>query len=138
MPSTALLCSRATPSSHKPYRPTSPILSAPEGRRGAVFGCALLSALLLISPMTRAAESPEQQLKSIEKRLDESREKEAQFEDQAATLAAEIARLREESIAIAKAAQEHERVLSSLEDQLAVLDDEETRKLAEIKRRRAQ
>jgi murein hydrolase activator len=92
----------------------------------------------LLCPLARAAESPEQQLKSIEKRLDESREKEAQFEDQAATLAAEIARLREESIAAARAAQEHERVLSSLEDQLVVLDDEEARKLAEIKRRRAQ
>jgi murein hydrolase activator len=96
------------------------------------------AAALVLCPLARAAESPEQQLKSIEKRLDESREKAAQFADQAATLSAEIARLREESIAAAKAAQEHERVLSSLEDQLAVLDDEEARKLAEIKRRRAQ
>jgi murein hydrolase activator len=93
---------------------------------------------ILFSSVSRAAESPEHQLKSIEKRLEESREKEAQFEDQAAALAGEIARLREESITAAKAAQEHERMLSSLEDQLAVLDDEEARKLAEIKRRRAQ
>jgi len=99
---------------------------------------AFFAAAILLCPVSRAAESPEKQLKSIEQRLDESREKEAQYESQAAALAAETARLREESIAAAKAAQEHEAALSSLEDQLAVLDEEEKRKLAEIKRHRAQ
>jgi murein hydrolase activator len=93
---------------------------------------------LWLCPPAHAAESPEKQLKSIEQRLDESREKEAQYEGQATALAAETARLREESIAAARAAQEHEAALSSLEDQLAVLDDEEGRKVAEIKRHRAQ
>jgi septal ring factor EnvC (AmiA/AmiB activator) len=85
-----------------------------------------------------AADVPEQQLKSVERQLDESRAREAQSAHEAEALAAEIAQLRSDSIAAAQAEQEHEAALSSLEDQLAALNAEEERKAAELTRHRAQ
>jgi murein hydrolase activator len=99
---------------------------------------ALLSAGLLLCVPAEAAESPEKQLKSIEKQLDESREKQGQLAKEADALAAEITGLRDDSVAAAKAAQEHELALSFLEDQLALLAADEGRKAAEMKRHRAQ
>jgi murein hydrolase activator len=97
----------------------------------------LLAGLLLCLP-AYAAESPEQQLKSVEKRLDESRSKEADYARQAESLAAELARLREDSIAAAKAAQEHEAALSALEERLAALGAQEAEKAQELKQHRTQ
>lgn len=86
----------------------------------------------------RAAELPEVRLQSVEKELDESREKEAEYAKQADALAAEIANLRGDSVAAAQAAQAHEAALSTLEDQLAALTAAEKLKAAELKRHRAQ
>lgn len=108
----------------------------PERAAFAVFP--LLAAGLLFCASPRAAQSPKQQLKSIEKQSDETREKAAQYAQQAETLAAEIARLRDDSINAAKAAQEHEAALSDLEDRLAALAAEESSKAAELKRHHAQ
>jgi murein hydrolase activator len=99
---------------------------------------ALLLAVILPSTAAGAADAPEQQLKSVERQLEESRVKEAHSAREADALAAEIAALRNDSIAAAKAAQEQEAALSSLEDQLAALSVEEERKAAELKRHRAQ
>ena len=97
----------------------------------------LLLAGLLVCATARADETPQQQLKSVQQQLEDSRSQAAQYARQAEALAAEIASLRANSIAAAKAAQEHEAALSALEDQLATLNTEETQKAAELKRHRA-
>jgi murein hydrolase activator len=97
----------------------------------------LVIAALLAIP-AHAADTPEQRLKSVEKQLDETRAREAQFTHDAAALAAEIAQLRSDSVATAKAAQEHEAALSALEERLALLGAEEGRKSEELNRHRTQ
>ncbi len=96
----------------------------------------LLAGLLICGP-AHADETPQQQLKSVQQQLEDSRAKAADFARQAEALTAEIAGLRANSIAAAKAAQEHETALSALEDQLATLNTEEAQKAAELKRHRA-
>jgi murein hydrolase activator len=86
----------------------------------------------------RAADTPQQQLKSLEKQLQDSRDSQAQFAKAAEALAQEIAKLRADSIATAKTAQIHESALSNLEEQLGVLNAEEAQKAAELARHRAQ
>jgi septal ring factor EnvC (AmiA/AmiB activator) len=61
----------------------------------------LLAASLAIPAY--AADTPEQRLKTVEKALDETRAKEAEFAREAEALAAELAQLRNDSIATAKA-----------------------------------
>ena len=85
-----------------------------------------------------AADTPEQRLKSVEKALDETRAKEAEFAHEAEALAAEIQQLRNDSVATAKAMQEHEAALSALEERLAELGAEEGRKSEELNRHRTQ
>jgi septal ring factor EnvC (AmiA/AmiB activator) len=97
----------------------------------------LLAGLLVIPP-ARAADTPQQQLKSLEKQLQDSRDRQAQFANAAELLAQEIARLRNDSIATAKAAQTHESALSDLEEQLATLNAEEASKAEQLSRHRAQ
>ena len=107
-------------------------------RRFSPASILLIAAGALIHAPAGATESPEKQLKSIEKQLDETREKQAAIVKEADALAAEIEALRNDSIAAAKAAQEHEGELSALDEQLAALNAEETRKAAELTRQRAQ
>ena len=81
-----------------------------------------------------AADTPEERLKSVEKALDENRAKEAELSRTAGELASEIDALRANSIAAAKAAQEHETALSALEVRLFQLAGEEQQKSAELTR----
>ncbi|MGO8918890.1 MAG: murein hydrolase activator EnvC family protein [Stellaceae bacterium] len=97
----------------------------------------LLLAGLLICVAARAADSPQEQLKSAQQQLEENRERQADYAHQAEALAHEIEALRADSVAAAKAAQEHEAALSTLEDQLAAFAVEEARKAEELKRHRA-
>ncbi|HUC67970.1 MAG TPA: peptidoglycan DD-metalloendopeptidase family protein [Stellaceae bacterium] len=97
----------------------------------------LLLAGLLICATARADDTPQQQLKSVQQQLEDSRAQAAEYARQAEALAAEIATLRANSIAAAKAAQEHEAVLSALEDQLATLNTAAAQKAAELQRHRA-
>jgi murein hydrolase activator len=96
----------------------------------------LLAASLAIPAY--AADTPEQRLKTVEKALDETRAKEAEFAREAEALAAELAQLRNDSIATAKAMQEHEAALSQLEERLAALGAEEGHKSEELNRHRTQ
>jgi murein hydrolase activator len=96
----------------------------------------IVAAVLCVS--AQAADTPEQRLKSVEKQLDETRAREAQFAREAAALAAEIAGLRNDSVATARTAQQHEAALSALEERLALLGTEEGRKSEELDRHRAQ
>jgi septal ring factor EnvC (AmiA/AmiB activator) len=82
------------------------------------------------------AGSPQQQLESVQQQLEESRAKQAEYAAKAAALAREIETLRAQSIAAAKAAQEHETALSRLEDQLAALTAAAAQKASELKRHR--
>jgi murein hydrolase activator len=96
----------------------------------------LLAASLAIPAY--AADTPEQRLKTVEKALDETRAKEAEFAREAEALAAELAQLRNDSIATAKAMQEHEAALSQLEERLAALGAEEGHKSEQLNRHRTQ
>ena len=97
----------------------------------------LLVAASLAVPAV-AADTPEQRLKTVEKALDETRAKEAEFAREAEALSAEITQLRNDSVATAKAMQEHETALSALEERLAELGAEEGRKSEELNRHRTQ
>ena len=110
-------------------------MRAPERLRRAVLP--LIAAALLCIP-AYAAETPEQRLKAVEKQLGDTRQRETQFAREAEALAAEIAGLRNDSVATAKAAQEHETALSALEERLALLGAEEGRKSEELDRHREQ
>jgi len=105
-------------------------------RRRRVFPPLIVAAFLCIP--AHAADTPEQRLKSVEKELDETRTREAQFAREAEALAAEIAGLRNDSVTTAKAAQEHEAALSALEERLALLGADEGRKSDELNRHRTQ
>lgn len=108
-----------------------------EPERRCRFVPPLIVAAFLCIP-AHAADTPEQRLKSVEKQLDETRAREAQFAREAQDLAAEIAGLRNDSITTAKAAQEHEAALSAIEERLAQLGVEEGRKSEELNRHRTQ
>jgi septal ring factor EnvC (AmiA/AmiB activator) len=95
----------------------------------------LLAASLGFSSPGRAADSPEQQLKSVNKALTESRRKDADLTKQAQKLATDLDTLRQNEVAAAKTAQHHEATLTALEDKLATLNAAETRKADELKRR---
>jgi septal ring factor EnvC (AmiA/AmiB activator) len=98
----------------------------------------VLAGLLL--PLAAAAQdgSPQQQLKSVQQQLEESRQKQAQYAEQAQALAHEIETLRADSITAAQAAQQHEAVLTELENRLGALAAEEARKSSDLERHRAQ
>jgi murein hydrolase activator len=98
----------------------------------------LVLAGLLACATAYAEDSPEQQLKSVQQQLEESRQKQAQYAREAEALAREIETLRADSVAAAKAAQQHEGALSALEDRLAALAVEEARKSSELTRHRAE
>jgi septal ring factor EnvC (AmiA/AmiB activator) len=97
----------------------------------------LIVAALLCIP-AHAADTPEQRLKSVEKQLDDTRARETQFAREAEALAAEIAGLRSDSVATAKTAQQHEAALSALEERLALLGAEQSRKSEELNLHRTQ
>jgi septal ring factor EnvC (AmiA/AmiB activator) len=86
----------------------------------------------------RGEDAPERKLKGVEKALHDSRQKQAQLAREAEVLAAEIAKLREDGIAAAHAAQAHETTLSQLEGELVRLAAEDKRKSEDLQRRRAQ
>lgn len=95
-------------------------------------------ALLLVNAAGAAEPPPEKRLRAVEGALEKSRLEQAEAEREAETLAAEIGKLRIESVAAAKALQEHEIAVSRLEERLAALAAEEKEKLAGLERRRAQ
>lgn len=97
----------------------------------------LLLAGLLVCAGAHADDTPQQQLKSVQQQLEESRQKQADYARQAEALAGEIAALRAQSVTLAKAAQEHEAALSALENQLAALAAEEASKAAALQQHRA-
>ncbi len=94
----------------------------------------MLSAL---SVATRAADSPADQLQSVEKAAEESRQQKEKAAKEADALATDIATLRRDSVAAAETAQNHEAALTALEDQIKALNQDEKRKTDELHRRQA-
>jgi murein hydrolase activator len=88
------------------------------------------------TPPLPPGQSPQQQLKSIEQQLEESRAKQAEYAAKAAALSREIETLRGQSIAAAEAAQQHEAALSQLEDRLAALTAAAAQKSNELEKHR--
>lgn len=115
---------------------------APDARTGrsrkARAAAALCLALAFLYRPARAEERPEQKLKAVEKALEESRQSQTRYSEQADALAAELAQLRESSVTAAKAAQDNEAAISRLEEQLARLAGEEAAKTADLHRRSGQ
>jgi septal ring factor EnvC (AmiA/AmiB activator) len=109
----------------------------PGSRFVAAVG-ALCLILALGSPPAAAADKPEQKLKTVEKALEASRQSQERYAEEAEALAAELARLREASIAAAQTAQQNEAAISQLEDQLAQLTRDEAAKSADLRRRSTQ
>jgi septal ring factor EnvC (AmiA/AmiB activator) len=97
-----------------------------------------LALLLGLALPTAAAEAPDQKLRSVEKALDESREKQAKLAQEAEQLGTEVAALRTDTIAAAHAAQLHEAAIAENEEQLGALAAEERGKSAALKAREAQ
>ncbi|HUH84143.1 MAG TPA: peptidoglycan DD-metalloendopeptidase family protein [Stellaceae bacterium] len=98
----------------------------------------LLFSICLLAQPALADDTPQDRLKAVQQELQESREKELDYARQADALAGEIEALRADSIAAARAAQEHESALSGLEAELARLGAAETAKAADLKQHRTQ
>jgi murein hydrolase activator len=85
----------------------------------------------------RAEQTPQTRLRAVERALDESRAHQSAASQAVDALAAEIAELREQSVVAAKAAQDHEAALNSIEAGLAALALQEKAKAAALERDRA-
>ncbi len=94
----------------------------PERVLPAALAAVWIAAAIVAAPARGAVDD---RLKEVEKALDQSRAKSEALDQEAKTLAAETARLRAESVAAARKAQDLESEMSSLEDDLAGLERRE-------------
>jgi septal ring factor EnvC (AmiA/AmiB activator) len=102
------------------------------------WGALLLVAVSLPLAPAAAKDAPGEQLKAVERALEQSRERQGKLAQEAEALGAEVAALRAESVAAARTAQQDEAALSELEDELARLSAEEREKSAALQARAAQ
>jgi len=108
-------------------------------RTGRTLGLGFcLVAALLARPAVAEDERPDEQLKAVEKALDEGRKTQARYAKEAETLAAELARLRDSSVTAAQAVQAREAAITGIEDQLAQLAADEERKVTALQARAQQ
>lgn len=108
----------------------------PRSDRPSIAASALLLAAILNCAAARAEDTPQAKLQAVEKALEESRQQQQQLSQQAASLAAELDRLRAQGVAAAQSAQAHEEALTRLEVQVAVLAREQQTKSDELVRKR--
>jgi murein hydrolase activator len=78
---------------------------------------------------------PDETLKAVEKALDESRKTQARYAKEAETLAADLGRLRDSSVAAAQAVQLREAAIAGIEEQLTLLAADENGKVAALQER---
>lgn len=83
-----------------------------------------------------AADTPQAKLDAVQKAAEAARQQQLQASQQAAGLAAELARLRPQEIAAAQSAQAHEAALTRLDAQMASLATQQQTARAELARRR--
>ena len=106
----------------------------PDPRR--LLFLALAGALLAVTPAS-AEEQPQDKLKSVERQLDQGRQKEQQLQETAEALAEELANLRSDGVQAAEEAQAHEAAVTALEAQLKSLTGDEAAKTEALARDRA-
>jgi septal ring factor EnvC (AmiA/AmiB activator) len=116
---------------HLPRRP------ARTGRTLCLLGFSLAAALLT-GPAPAQDERADEQLKSVEKALDESRKTQARYAKEAEALAAELTRLRDASVSAARAVQVREAAIADIEAQLTQLADDENQKVAALQQQSQQ
>jgi septal ring factor EnvC (AmiA/AmiB activator) len=105
------------------------------GAAGRALAFLCLLCLLFARPSGAAGPAPDDKLKTIERALEEGRQAQARYAQEAEELAGQLATLRKSSIKAAEAVQQHERALSEIEGQLADLAVEERTKSADLHRR---
>jgi septal ring factor EnvC (AmiA/AmiB activator) len=97
-----------------------------------------LAVALLALPASAQDGRPDEQLKAVEKALDEGRKAQARYTREAEALAAELTRLRDSSVSAAQAVQTREAAVAGIEDQLTQLTADEDRKVAALQQRTQQ
>jgi murein hydrolase activator len=107
------------------------------GRTLCLLGISLAAALIA-APAPAQDERPDEQLKAVEKALDEGRKTQARYAKEAEALATELTRLRDASVSAAQAVQTREAAVASIEEQLAQLAADEERKVAALQQRTQQ
>ena len=90
-----------------------------------------LALLLAVTPAAGQT-APDDKLKAVEQKLEAGKQQSDQLDKQAATLAAERARLQDASVSAAKSAQDYEGRLTELEGQLKTLDAQAAAKLSAL------
>ncbi len=96
---------------------------------------ALVLLLLVASPALAADPPPDQKLKQVERKIEETKKTGADLDRQAQDVAAELAKLQDQSVASARIAQDNEARLTDLEARIAVLSAQETRQQADLQTR---
>ncbi|HXE28082.1 MAG TPA: peptidoglycan DD-metalloendopeptidase family protein [Stellaceae bacterium] len=100
---------------------------------------ALLSPLIIAAVAVASAhanDTPQSQLETVQKQLEQSKQQQQVLSQQSAALAAEIERLRAQQVGAAQSAQAHESALTRLEAQRAKLTVDIKAKGAELQKRR--
>jgi septal ring factor EnvC (AmiA/AmiB activator) len=97
-----------------------------------------LAAALLAAPAPAQDQQPDDQLKAVEKALDEGRKAQARYAKEVESLSAELARLRDSSVSAAQAVQTREAAVAAIETQLAQLTADENQKVAALQQRSQQ
>ncbi len=103
---------------------------------GALAAAAFLA--LAAAGAAAAAVAPEQELKTLERVLGETKARQSEFERKASAVAAEARKLRHDSVAAAARAQIHEAAVSALEEQMDALVATEVEKARWLAERRTQ
>ncbi len=115
--------------------------SLPEASRlsGTAAGALLAGLALSFAPtMSAAAAEPKDELKRVERALDEAAERKTALEREAGGLKTEIAKLRRRSVRVAARAQQFEAEITVLEQRAEELRTEEVGKSSSLRRRRVQ
>jgi len=97
-----------------------------------------LAVTLLCRSAPAQEDHPDDKLKAVEKALEESRKNQARYSKEAGILAADLARLRDASVAAAQTVQLHEAAIADIEEQLGQLAIDEDAKLAALQARAQQ
>jgi septal ring factor EnvC (AmiA/AmiB activator) len=106
-------------------------------RRGLIVALCL-AVTLLCRPASAQEDHPDDKLKVVEKALEESRKNQARYSKEAGILAADLARLRDASVAAAQTVQLHEAAIADIEEQLGQLAIDEGAKLEALQSRARQ
>jgi septal ring factor EnvC (AmiA/AmiB activator) len=91
-----------------------------------------LLCLMLVAVPASAQPAPDDKLKAVEHEIDQTRKSGADLDRQAQSLADELAKLQDASVASARIAQDNEEQLTDLEARIALLADQEAKQQAAL------